>query len=128
MAGIGLTVFGAMAVALSALGLFGLVAYSVKQSTREIGIRMALGASRASVVGRFLGSGFRLASVGAAAGIAIAAGTSRLMSSLLYEVGALDAVAFVGVSAIVLGIAVAASCAAAWRAARVHPLSALRHQ
>jgi ABC-type antimicrobial peptide transport system permease subunit len=103
------------------------VSYSVKQSTREIGIRMALGASQASVVGRFLGSGFRLASVGAAAGIAIAAGTSRLMSSLLYEVGALDAVAFMGAAAIVLGIAVAASSAAAWRAARVHPLSALRH-
>jgi macrolide transport system ATP-binding/permease protein len=128
MAGIGLTVFGAMAIALSALGLFGLVSYSVKQNTREIGIRMALGASRASVVGRFLGSAFRLASAGAAAGIAIAAGTSRLMSSLLYEVGALDAIAFLGAAAIVLGIAVAASSAAAWRAARVHPLSALRHQ
>jgi predicted permease len=119
MAGIGLTVFGAMAIGLAALGLFGLVSYAVKQSTREIGIRMALGASRSSVVNRFLASGLRLAS--------IAAATTRLMTFLLYEVGALDAVAFLGAAAIVLAIAIAASSAAAWRAAAVRPIAALRH-
>jgi predicted lysophospholipase L1 biosynthesis ABC-type transport system permease subunit len=127
MAGIGLTVFGAMAIGLAALGLFGLVSYAVKQSTREIGIRMTLGASRGSVVVRFLGSGLRLASMGAIIGAAIAAATTRLMSSLLYEVGSLDAVAFAGAAAIVMGIAIAASLSAAWRAAAVRPVAALRH-
>jgi predicted lysophospholipase L1 biosynthesis ABC-type transport system permease subunit len=127
MAGIGLTVFGAMAIGLAALGLFGLVSYAVKQSTREIGIRMALGASRSSVVNRFLASGLRLASMGVIAGAAIAAATTRLMTFLLYEVGALDAVAFLGAAAIVLAIAIAASSAAAWRAAAVRPIAALRH-
>jgi hypothetical protein len=74
-----------------------------------------------------LASGLRLASMGVIAGAAIAAATTRLMTFLLYEVDALDAVAFLGAAAIVLAIAIAASSAAAWRAAAVRPIAALRH-
>ena len=125
-ASLGLTAFGGLAIGLAALGLFGLVSYTVKQSTREIGIRIALGASRASVVGRFLIHGVRLATVGAAAGILIAALSTRFMSALLYGVGALDAVTFAGAAAVVIGIASLAAGFAASRAATVQPIVALR--
>jgi predicted permease len=126
MAGVGLAVFGAMAIGLAALGLFGLVSYTVKQSTREIGIRIALGASRASVVGRFLLRGVRLASIGAVAGTALAAVSTRFMTMLLYGVGALDAVTFAGAAALVIAIAALSAGFAASRAAAVRPTVALR--
>jgi hypothetical protein len=125
-ASLGLTAFGGLAIGLAALGLFGLVSYSVKQSTREIGIRIALGASRASVVGRFLIHGVRLASIGAVAGIVLAAVSTRFMSILLYGVGALDAVTFAGAAALVIAIASLSAAFAASRAAAVQPTVALR--
>ena len=121
---LGLTAFGGLAIGLAALGLFGLVSYAVKQSTREIAIRMALGAS---VVGRFLMRGVRLASIGAVAGMAIAALSTRFMSStLLYGVGALDGVTFAGAAAVVIAIASLSAGFAASRAAAVQPTVALR--
>jgi macrolide transport system ATP-binding/permease protein len=126
LAGLGLTAFGGLAIGLAALGLFGLVSYTVKQSTREIGIRIALGASRTSVVGRFLMHGVRLASIGAVAGMAIAALSTRFMSALLYGVGALDAVTFAGAAAVVIAIASLSAGFAASRAASVQPTVALR--
>lgn len=124
---LGLTAFGGLAIGLAALGLFGLVSYAVKQSTREIAIRMALGASRTSVVGRFLMRGVRLASIGAVAGMAIAALSTRFMSStLLYGVGALDGVTFAGAAAVVIAIASLSAGFAASRAAAVQPTVALR--
>jgi predicted permease len=126
LASLGLTAFGGLAIGLAALGLFGLVSYTVKQSTREIGIRIALGASRASVVGRFLMHGVRLASIGAVAGVALAAVSTRFMSMLLYGVGALDPATFAAAAALVIAIASLSAAFAASRAATVQPTIALR--
>jgi putative ABC transport system permease protein len=104
------------------------VSYTVKQSTHEIGIRMALGASTSSVVQVFLGRGLRLGAVGAVLGVVAALGLSRLLGSVLFGVSTTDGLSFARALAIVLGGVVAATILPAWRAARVNPLSALRHQ
>jgi putative ABC transport system permease protein len=123
-----LLIFGLSAMGLAALGIYGLVSYTVKQSTHEIGIRMALGAQRADVVRRFLGRGLRLGTIGAAIGIAAALTVTRLLGTLLYGVSATDVMSFAAASAVVLGIALAASILPAWRASRTNPIAALRHQ
>jgi len=123
-----LFVFGTAGMALAAMGIYGLVAYSVKQSTHEIGIRMALGAHTLSIVRRFLGHGLRLGAIGAGLGIVAALGISRLLGSVLFGVSATDAVAFARAVAIVVGVVVVATLVPAWRAARTNPLNALRHQ
>ncbi len=122
-----LFVFGAAGMALAAMGTYGLVSYVVKQSTHEIGIRMALGASGLSVVRRFLGRGLWLGAAGAALGMVAALGVSRLLGSVLFDVSATDAISFTRALAIVLGTVVFATIVPAWRAARTNPLSALRH-
>jgi predicted permease len=123
-----LFIFGAAGMALAAMGTYGLVSYTVKQSTHEIGIRMALGASGLSVVRRFLGRGLRLGAVGAALGMAAALGLSGLLGSVLFGVSATDPVSFARALAIVLGGVVVATVVPAWRAARMNPLNALRYQ
>ena len=123
-----LAMIGLIAVALAALGIYGLTAYTVKQSTHEIGIRMALGAQRADVVRRFLGRGLRLGAIGAVIGMAAALAVTRLLGTLLYGVSATDVASFAVASAVVLCIALAASIVPAWRAARTNPITALRHQ
>jgi ABC-type antimicrobial peptide transport system permease subunit len=123
-----LFVFGAGGMALAGLGIYGLVSYSVKQSTHEIGIRMALGADALSVVRDFLGRGLRLGAMGAVLGIVVALGVSRLLASVLFGVGATDIVSFTLAAAIVLGGVFLATIVPAWRASRTDPLSALRHQ
>ncbi|MBI3490500.1 MAG: ABC transporter permease [Acidobacteria bacterium] len=123
-----LFLFGAAGMALSAMGTYGLVSYTVKQSTHEIGIRMALGASGLSVVRTFLGRGVRLGAIGAAFGFMAALGATRLLSGVLFGVSATDAISFARALAIVLGGVVVATLVPAWRAARTNPLSALRHQ
>jgi predicted permease len=123
-----LFVFGAAGMALAAMGTYGLVSYVVKQSTHEIGIRMALGASGRSVVLAFLGRGLRLGTVGAAIGIVAALGIGRVLGSALYGVSATDGVSFIRALAIVLGGVALATIVPAWRASRTNPLSALRHQ
>ena len=110
------------------MGTYGLVSYTVKQSTHEIGIRMALGASGLSVVRGFLVRGLRLGAVGAVLGIAAALGVSRLFASVLFGVSATDAVSFARALAVVLGGVAVATIVPAWRAARTDPLTALRHQ
>jgi macrolide transport system ATP-binding/permease protein len=122
-----LFVFGMAGMALAAMGLYGLVSYLVKQSTHEIGIRMALGAPRLSVVRRFLARGLRLGGIGAAVGMVAALGVSRLLGSVLYGVSATDPISFARALALVLGIVIVATLVPAWRAARTNPLSALRH-
>ena len=122
-----LLVFGAVGMALAALGTYGLVSYTVKQSTREIGIRMALGASGRSVVREFLGRGLSLGLTGAALGVAVSFGVGRLLGSVLFGVGATDAVSFVRALAIVLGGVTVATIVPAWRVTRTDPLRALRH-
>ena len=123
-----LFVFGLAGMALAAMGTYGLVAYTVKQSTHEIGIRMALGASGLSVVRGFLGRGLRLGAIGVAVGIVAALALTRFLGSVLYGVSATDVWSFARALGIVLGVVVLATLVPAWRAARTNPLSALRHQ
>jgi ABC-type antimicrobial peptide transport system permease subunit len=123
-----LFVFGAAGMVLAALGTYGLVSYTVKQSTHEIGIRMALGASGWSVVRAFLTRGVRLGAAGTVFGVAGALALTRLLGSLLFGVSATDPVSFARAVALVLGGVIIATLVPAWRAARTNPLSALRHQ
>ena len=122
-----LFIFGLAGMALAAMGTYGLVSYTVKQSTREIGIRMALGASGQSVVRVFLARGLRLGVVGAALGLAATLGASRLLGSVLFGVSATDPGSLVRALVLVLGGVIVATLVPAWRAARTNPLSALRH-
>jgi predicted permease len=128
MAAGALVMFGAMTIVLAAIGIYGLVAYTVRQSTQEIGIRMAVGAGRRDVVWTFLRRGAMLAAIGAAAGLVAAAALSGALRSLLYGVGSHDIVAFGSATAVVMAIALAASIVPAWRASKTDPLSALRHR
>jgi ABC-type antimicrobial peptide transport system permease subunit len=120
--------FGMMTIVLAAIGIYGLVAYTVQQSTQEIGIRMAVGASRGNVVWGFLRKGAGLAAAGTAIGLVLAAAASGAIRSLLYGVGARDVISFGGGTAIVMTIAILASLVPAWRASKTDPLSALRHK
>jgi putative ABC transport system permease protein len=99
----------------------------VKQSTREIGIRIALGAPRRSVVGRFLTRGLRLGAIGAGIGVIAALVLTRFLQSALFGVSATDAASFAGALALVLSGVVLATVIPAWRAAQTNPLIALRH-
>jgi putative ABC transport system permease protein len=121
-------VFGLMTILLAAIGIYGLVAYTVQQSTQEIGIRMAVGASRMDVVRSFLLRGATLAGSGALIGLVAAIALSGAIRSLLYGVGAHDAIAFAGATGLVMAIALTASLIPAWRASKTDPLAALRHR
>ncbi len=118
--------FGVIAVTLAAVGLYGVLAFIVAQRKREIGVRMALGASPRNVIADVLGQGLRLAGVGVAIGIVLALAATRLLSSMLYGTSATDVATFVTVSLLLIVIAVAASLVPALRASRVDPLIALR--
>ena len=123
-----LLVFGLCGVGLAALGTYGLVSYTVAQSTHEIGLRMALGATSSSIVAGFIAKGLRLAALGTAIGLVAAAAAARLVASVLFGVSALDPLAFGAALVVVLGGVTAATLVPAWRASRTDPLSALRHQ
>jgi predicted permease len=123
-----LFVFGVAGMALAAMGIYGLVSYIVKQSTHEIGIRMALGAPRFSVVRAFLARGLRLGAIGAVAGIVAALVVTRLLGSVLYGVSTTDVSSFARALAVALGVVSIATIIPAWRAARTNVLTALRHQ
>ena len=123
-----LFLFGAVGMALAAMGTYGLVSYIVKQSTHEIGIRMALGASGLSVVRQFLRRGLRLCAIGTALGIGAALALSRLLSGVLFGVSATDGISFMRALAVVMGGVLVATTVPAWRAAQTDPLKALRHQ
>ena len=118
--------FAAVAVLLSAVGIYGLLVYLVSQRSHEIGIRVAIGAQRGQIVGLVFGHGLRLAALGMGSGVAMALIVSRAMSGLLYGVRALDPVTFVVVPVVVLIVAIAASLLPARRAAAVDPVVALR--
>jgi predicted permease len=121
-----LAAFAGLALFLSALGIYGVLAYDVSQRTREIGIRGALGAARAQVVGMIFRQGLRKTAIGLVAGLTGAWLLSRYMTSLLFEVDPTDAVTFVGVSGLLLAVAMLASWLPARRAAKVDPVVALR--
>jgi len=116
----------AVALLLAAVGLYGVLAQLVSQRSYEIGVRMALGASRESVLGREIGRGMALAAGGAAVGFAGALAAGRMLSSLLYGVGAADPVAFTAAAAVLLAAALAACAVPARNASRVDPIRALR--
>lgn len=122
-----LTAFGVFALVLACVGIYGVISYSVAQRTREIGVRVALGASRFNIFGMIMGQGARLAALGIAIGIAAALGVTRMMSSFLYDVRPTDPATFVAVCVILLGVATLACYLPARRATRVDPLVALRH-
>ena len=121
-------VFGAVALTLAAVGLYGLLSYSVARRTQEIGVRVALGAQRTHVLRLVLGEGARLAVIGVAVGIVASLAVTRLMSSLLFGIGATDPLTFAGVAAILSLVALFASYVPARRAMRVDPMVALRYE
>jgi len=118
--------FAAMALVLAAVGLYSVVAYAVTLRTTEIGIRMALGARPGQVLGLVMGSGLRLVAIGTAAGLAAAAGTARLIQSLLSNVRPLDPVVYATVCVLFAAVAALACLVPSWRASRIDPLAALR--
>jgi predicted permease len=120
------TVVGGIAMLLAAIGLYGVIAYSVARRTREIGIRMALGARPSAVVGLVMRQGLTVAAVGLAAGGALAAVAAWLMAGALYGVGISDPVSWSGAAVVLLGVSSLANLIPAWRAARVQPSDALR--
>ena len=122
------SVFGALALALAAVGLYGVLAYSVTRRTREIGIRMALGSSRASLVSMVVQEALLLVGIGSAAGLALAAALGRSIGVYLFGVSSLDPLTLSVTTGSMLVIAAAAVCAPALRAARIDPLVALRHE
>ncbi len=118
--------FGVTAVVLATIGIYGVIAYAVTQRSRELGIRMALGAARTRVVGMVAWHALRLALAGVACGLIGAFGLTRLLTSLLFEVSPTDARTFGAVPVLVLLVASAAACIPARRASRVDPVAALR--
>jgi putative ABC transport system permease protein len=123
-----LIVFAGLALVLATIGIYGVIAYSVVQRTREIGIRMALGADRNNVLGLILLQGARIGALGLVVGIAVAYLATRLMSGMLFGVDPHDPVIFVAVAASLIVVVMLASYVPARRATRVDPLVALRHE
>jgi ABC-type antimicrobial peptide transport system permease subunit len=120
--------FAVIALVLAAAGLYGVISYLVAQRTRELGIRMALGAARPSVLALVVGQGMALAGLGVAIGLVSAFAVTRFLSSQLFGVGATDPSTFVGVSLLLVGVAFLASLLPAMRATRVDPVAALRDE
>jgi predicted permease len=118
--------FAAVALILAAVGIYGVVAYSVSRRTQEIGIRMALGAQRPDVLRLITFEGARMAALGVGLGIGASIGLTRTMSTLLFGISATDPVTFLGVALLLGGVALLASYLPARRATRVDPLTALR--
>jgi predicted permease len=121
-----LGVFALVALALAAVGIYGIVHYAVSQHTREIGVRLALGARPPQVVRQLIASGMRMPLAGMAAGVAASLGLTRLMSQLLFEVSATDLLTFAAGAATLTAVALAACYLPARRAARLDPMRALR--
>jgi ABC-type antimicrobial peptide transport system permease subunit len=116
-----------MAVLLAIVGVYGVVAFAVARRTREIGVRVALGASPGQIFRLVIGEGGGIVLLGIATGAVAAVGASRLLGSMLYGVSATDPATFLLVPGLLAAVAVAASCLPAARAVRMNPVAALRH-
>jgi hypothetical protein len=123
-----LCVAGAMALLLGIVGIYGVISYSVSQRTREIGIRMALGAQRDELTALFVRQGMWLTGIGAACGLTVAFVTMRLMSSILFNVSPVDPITYVAITAGVVATAYLACYLPSRRAATVNPVNALRSE
>jgi putative ABC transport system permease protein len=118
--------FAGLALVLASLGLYGVISYSARQRTREIGVRVALGASNRDVLRLILGQGMILAAIGIGLGLAASLALTRVVNSYLVGVSSTDPITFAGVPAVLLGVAAVASYLPARRATRVDPSHALR--
>jgi putative ABC transport system permease protein len=123
-----LSIFAAIAVILATIGIYGVMAYAVTQRTNEIGIRIALGASRREVLTLILRRGLAMTTIGVATGLLGSLAITRVLSNLLFGVSATDPITFVGVAMGLIAVAIVATCIPALRATRIDPLVALRYE
>jgi putative ABC transport system permease protein len=120
--------FAIMALLLAAVGLYGVMAYMVTERTHEMGIRMALGATRSSVLGMILSQGLKLSAFGIVAGLLVSLAFTRVLGTFLFHVGSTDPITFAAVALLLVAVAFAASYIPARRAMRVDPMVALRYE
>ena len=123
-----LSIFAGVALVLAAIGIYGVMSYSVAARTQEIGVRMAVGAERADVLGLVLWQVARLSAIGLVVGLLLLAAASKLVSQLLYGIEASDPLTIVGVTLLLGSVAMLAAWGPAWRASRVDPIQALRYE
>jgi ABC-type antimicrobial peptide transport system permease subunit len=123
-----ITLFGLVAVGLAAMGVYGVIAYAVTRRTREIGIRMALGAQRGDILGLIIREGIALATLGVLLGAAGAWALRKLLAGLLYEITPSDPIAFAGAALVLLGVALIATLVPARRALHVDPAQAIKFE
>lgn len=123
-----LSIFAGVALVLASVGLYGVMNYSATQRTHEIGIRMALGATRGDVMRLVVGNGMLLTLIGIGLGVATSLGLTRLMQTFLFGIGATDALTFAAVSTLLVIVALIANYIPARRATRVNPTVALRYE
>jgi ABC-type antimicrobial peptide transport system permease subunit len=123
-----LAIAGVMALALGLVGIYGVISYAVTEQRRAIGIRLALGAARGSILGRFLAQGIRVTGIACATGIVLSLAVRGAMSRLLFGVSPYDPVTLVSVAAVVLTVATLAALIPATRAAFMQPMRTLREE
>jgi putative ABC transport system permease protein len=123
-----LAIFAGVALVLASVGLYGVMNYSATQRTHEVGIRMALGATRADIMRLVVGNGMLLTLIGIGIGVVASIGLTRVMQSFLFGVGATDAITFISVSLLLIAVALVANYIPARKATRVNPVIALRYE